>query len=264
MTTIEYPLGGVSLHAHLGLPTNLDDRYVSELQGPIVDIHTCLLDATDDDFAISLQNMSAQERDRTAKLVFPEHQRRFARSHHALRQILAGYCNVPIHELTISFGVYGRPHMSLTEAALDFSFSHSGRWAVVAVSSQSLVGIDIECLAEMDSANLPLGVLTSTERLALKTHRTIDKQLTFFDYWTAKESFMKLNGLGLQLQPESIEIVWNVDGSGRATTDNTRAELRTLAMSSANLTRLFLTDQLAGCLASKHLPTKINYYRWGW
>ena len=84
---------------------------------------------------------------------------------------------------------------------LQFSISHGGDLAVLAVSDQS-VGVDVEpCTREASPAVLQK-VLTENERQWLK-----EENGAFARLWTRKESVMKADGRGLALAPASFEVL---------------------------------------------------------
>jgi 4'-phosphopantetheinyl transferase len=75
-------------------------------------------------------------------LEHPDKGRRRELAHLAERQLLAAYLRVDEHALQFQRGAYGKPH--LAQEPLRFNLSHSGAWAVLAVSRDLEVGIDIQ------------------------------------------------------------------------------------------------------------------------
>lgn len=111
----------------------------------------------------------------------------------------AGYKDFP---LSFSLGDNGKPYLS--DGSIYFSISHSGNWAVCAVSDCE-IGCDIEKIRPVD--------LKLSCRFTAKEHDYImsanpDEQLgLFFRCWTLKESFMKATGRGLSLPLNEFQIV---------------------------------------------------------
>lgn len=87
-----------------------------------------------------------------------------------------------------------------------FNLSHSGDYVMCAVSELE-VGCDIQ---KMDKADMRLAERFFTER---EYHAIADlpteeeRRDMFYRYWTLKESFMKVTGLGMQLALNAFEIL---------------------------------------------------------
>ena len=87
-----------------------------------------------------------------------------------------------------------------------FNLSHSGDYVMCAVSG-SEVGCDIQ---KIDKADIKLAERFFTER---EYHAIADlpteeeRKDMFYRYWTLKESFMKVTGLGMQLALNAFEIL---------------------------------------------------------
>lgn len=103
----------------------------------------------------------------------------------------------------IRLGENGKPF--LENGKTHFSLSHSGKWAICAVSEHE-IGCDVEKIAE---ANLLLAKRFFTEKESaeiLSRQTEEERNALFFRYWTLKESFQKATGLGFALPMKSFEI----------------------------------------------------------
>jgi 4'-phosphopantetheinyl transferase len=106
----------------------------------------------------------------------------------------------------MEFSEHGRPYL---EGRPDFNISHSGGCVVCAVSDTGKVGIDVERIREIKTADfyryMPEACLAANdnpaERLAL-----------FYDCWTMKESAVKADGRGISIGLGSVRLE-----GGRAT-----------------------------------------------
>jgi len=76
--------------------------------------------------------LSADERTRAARFHFARDRARFLRRRAALRHLLAGYAGREPHALVFAQGAHGKPALPAT--GLEFSLSHSGGYAVLAVT----------------------------------------------------------------------------------------------------------------------------------
>ncbi len=128
-------------------PDNLD------LQPDQVDVWRIALDlapATVKDFESTL---SADESQRAARFHFPVDRNRYTVAHRCLRAILACYLNCEPAQLCFSTNDYGKP--ALEGHDLEFNLSHSGNFALIAVTRGHKVGVDVEHIR----ANLDLELL---------------------------------------------------------------------------------------------------------
>ncbi|MCB5165492.1 4'-phosphopantetheinyl transferase superfamily protein [Streptomyces bambusae] len=92
---------------------------------------------------------------------------------------------------------HGKPVVGTAGAGLDFSVSHTGGLAVVAVSDRP-VGVDVEDTTA--GAQPPAAALTERER------ETCPGYAGFARLWTRKEAVLKAAGKGLAVHPGRIEL----------------------------------------------------------
>lgn len=93
---------------------------------------------------------------------------------------------------------HGKPVVEDAGPGLDFSLSHAGELAVVAVSDRS-VGLDVE---DATAGERPLdAALTERERAACPDYAG------FARLWTRKEAVLKAVGKGLAVHPGRIEVL---------------------------------------------------------
>jgi 4'-phosphopantetheinyl transferase len=90
------------------------------------------------------------------------------------------------------YGKFGKPQV---EGLPEFSIAHAGDWVLCAVSSDGVVGIDLEPL--QGRAQLPgwRTVFDAHERAAARTPRAV------LAIWTRKEAVLKAAGAGLAELP---------------------------------------------------------------
>lgn len=101
-------------------------------------------------------------------------------------------------ESELQTGKYGKPCAPGYPA---FNLSHSGEWCLLAMGEAD-VGADIE---QIDESNLVIAptVFTKGERAWMDA----DPLERFHVLWTLKESVVKATGLGLNLRPDSFEVL---------------------------------------------------------
>lgn len=98
----------------------------------------------------------------------------------------------------IKLNAHGKPYI---ENGSFFNLAHSGNFVVLAVDSKP-VGVDIEQHKERNFEAIARISFHEKERALLK--RSSDRQKTFYELWTLKESYMKAVGRGFNLPPTSF------------------------------------------------------------
>jgi 4'-phosphopantetheinyl transferase len=93
---------------------------------------------------------------------------------------------------------HGKPRLA-GRSDLDFSLSHSGELALIAVASGRRVGADVERVRpRTDVLAIARGSLSARERQMLESLETAEaRRGAFFDCWTRKEAYLKGLGTGL-------------------------------------------------------------------
>jgi 4'-phosphopantetheinyl transferase len=149
--------------------------------------------------------LTSDEQARSNRFVHREHQRRFIAGRSQLRQILGLLSGKPADELRFHYGAYGKPDILGTHS-LHFSMAHSDGVGVVATCAVAPVGVDLEIMSPHEE--VAERVLSENELRVLRACSG-DRAELFLKYWTGKEAFLKLWGIGLSLEPKTIEIDWN-------------------------------------------------------
>lgn len=83
-----------------------------------------------------------------------------------------------------------------------FNISHSGEY-VICVLSDNEVGCDIEYIRDIDLKIAKKYFNNDEYQSIINSNNKLD---TFYRYWTLKESYIKLLGLGLNLELDSFKI----------------------------------------------------------
>lgn len=153
--------------------------------------------------------LSEEERDRAERYHFPADRQRFTYFHAMMRRLLASVLSkgTDARELRFQAGEFGKPWL-VDVPQLHFNLSHSQDQAVLAATWIGPVGIDVERVDdEFPVQEIAREYFVGEERAAIENAPTKDQRtLRFFQYWTAKEAVMKVTGLGMSLEPRSIEL----------------------------------------------------------
>lgn len=108
--------------------------------------------------------------------------------------------------LQFGTGEFGKPYL-LGHPGLHFNLSHSGGWVVCAVSS-SPVGIDVEEIRPVDF-DIARRFFSRSEYDDLMQREPADRLDRFYNLWTVKESYVKMNGHGLSQPLDAFEVCWS-------------------------------------------------------
>lgn len=152
------------------------------------------LDLPPADLSALAQTLSPDEQQRSQRYYFQRDRHRFIAGRGTLRQILSQYTAQPPQQLQFTYSQKGKP--ALIESSLQFNVSHSHQLGLIAISLLP-IGIDIEHLRPTSVLQLAQRYFHPQEYDFL-TSLPIEKQLTtFFQFWTAKEAYLKGTGEGL-------------------------------------------------------------------
>lgn len=153
--------------------------------------------------------LSPDEQEKAARF-YHEHDRRhsiIARS--MLRAILARYLDCAPSALRFSYSAFGKPELRLRplDPPLRFNLSHSKDLALVAVTLDCAIGIDLEWVRkELLGEQIAERFFSAAEVSSLRALPHTSQVEAFFNCWTRKEAYIKARGLGLSLPLESFDV----------------------------------------------------------
>jgi 4'-phosphopantetheinyl transferase len=160
------------------------------------------LDATSEELRALEAWLSPAEVKRADRFFFQRHRRRYVVARARLRQLLGQRLGVAPQDIALVYGANGKPR--LADEAMRFSVSHSGEIALFAFSEAREVGVDIEAVRPIDSADtIAAHILSRGELRAYAAAR--DKVAAFLRFWTRKEALAKALGDGLSIPLEKLE-----------------------------------------------------------
>ena len=162
---------------------------------------------------VELAVLSAHERQRAERFVFPRDSRRFRAAHVALRLALAERIGVNAGAIRFVEGPFGKPAIE-GEPACAFNLTHSGDVALIALADGAEIGVDAEVMRVVDDATaLARRHFTTAECAQLEHAAESQRDLVFLRCWTRKEACLKAIGSGLSIAPETFEA--GADGASR-------------------------------------------------
>lgn len=169
--------------------------------------------------------LSSDEQERASRFHFDEHRDAYVVAHGMLRRILSGYCDgQSAEELVFTVGEYGKP--ALEHSTIEFNLSHSGDYALLAVSRGGSVGVDIERWnAEIEHLDLAHHCFSPAERRALQGLDAVKEELVggFFAAWSRKEAYLKARGDGVAHGLDHFDVTLEPSLAARLIEDRTDA-----------------------------------------
>ena len=180
---------------------------VLDLASHQVDIWRVRLDLQADSLKTLETTLSADEIQRADH--FQGDKDRFIAAHGCLRDILARYQHGEPGQLTFSANDNGKPALStdLSKRRMDFNLSHSEDLALVAVTWERKVGVDLERIRQgISSQVIARQYFSRSEVAELLGLPSEQREVGFFNCWTRKEAYIKAQGLGLSLPLESFDV----------------------------------------------------------
>ena len=142
----------------------------SPIRTPIVELHLWRAWLDSGGWRVA-GDLPAAERDRAAGIERSEARERWVASRWALREVLGLYLEREPAEIELRFGSRGKPMLAGGDGSLRFNLSHSGELALIAVTGEREVGVDIQRIGSR-----PAG---------------------FYAEWTRREAVAKCHGVGL-------------------------------------------------------------------
>ncbi len=163
--------------------------------------------------------LAADEIERANRFRFPRHRRRFLVGRAFLRVLLARYRADAPERVRFVYGDKGKPALDPSQGAplkanapLSFNLSNSGDRAVIAVTRDQALGVDLEVLRPMpDAETIAERFFSRPERLALRAVPSTAKSEAFFRCWTRKEAYIKAVGDGLSMPLDRFDVSLNDD-----------------------------------------------------
>ena len=155
------------------------------------------------------QTFSTDERTKAEAFRFPKDRSQFIVSRGALRAILSRYLNLNPRILCFDYNPYGKPSLIAAQGGniLRFNLSHSRGMALIAITKNRDIGVDIEginpnfpCLEIAEKFFSPL------ENSVLRSLPDHLQPTAFFTCWTRKEAYIKAVGKGLSIPLNGFDV----------------------------------------------------------
>ena len=207
--------------------------------------------------------LSADERARAARFRDPRLRARFAAARGALRSVLGLYLDTPAAALRFEYGAHGKPHLASPQNPhrVAFNLSHSGPVALIAITSDRAVGIDVERIRPgVEVMALAERFFCAEEAREIRRLAPALRVQAFHACWTRKEAVIKAWGDGLFARLNGFRVSTEPAGPARLlSTDRGPAEA-----SRWSLADLATEAGYRAALAVEGHSGRLHYYRWCW
>ncbi len=182
--------------------------------GATVDVLRVRLDMPQSALAAMRATLSDEEAHRAGQFRFDADRDRYVAARGALRQILGCCAQVHPADVHLALGEHGKPELGAEHSRIDlhFNLAHSGDRALMALSSASEVGVDLERVRDdLDHQAIAERFLGPAHALALRKVPQAERPECFTLAWTRTEACAKASGLGLGLAlAQADERDWEV------------------------------------------------------
>ncbi len=147
--------------------------------------------------AADVSALSEDEMNRANRFLRAEDRARYMLTRAALRRLLGEATGASPEKLAFALGPYGKPALAGAET-LHFNVSHSGALALIGVSSNHPIGVDIELMREnVDELALARSFFCAEEHGLLASLEGAAQLAAFYRIWTCKEAVLKAFGVGI-------------------------------------------------------------------
>ena len=141
--------------------------------------------------------LPAAERRRAEQIRRPGGREEWVAARLALRDVLSRYLDAAPGAIRLQAGGHGKPGLA-GDGPLEFNLSHSGGLALVAVSAERELGVDVERIEPRhDFLALAARALGPDAVAALQATVGEERAHAFYDLWVRHEARLKCGGGGL-------------------------------------------------------------------
>ena len=149
-----------------------------------------------DELSSFFDRLSSTNRKKVNNLINEKDKIRTALGELLVKYLLVNIKKMDIDQIKLNFTEYGKPFID--EKNIYFNISHSGGY-VVCVINDSKIGIDIEKVKSIDFKVISKTYFSNEENNIISKYKGKKQLYYFYLLWTLRESYLKLDGRGLNL-----------------------------------------------------------------
>ena len=153
--------------------------------------------------------LSEDEKQRATRLRSEKDRKRFVVSRGLLRENLGRYMDTNPADISFKYNRHGKPAINddLNSANIKFNVSHSRDLAIYAVCLNKEIGVDVEYIRDVGSADKIIErFFTEDEKRYYYSLPEDSKRHAFFTLWTRKEAYSKARGMGIGLPLKDFDL----------------------------------------------------------
>ena len=151
--------------------------------------------------------LDRQEQDRALQFKVRVPRDEFVVSHAFVRLALGKYLHVDPRDVQFRVSSNGKPEL-IGNGPLRFNLSHTHNAAVLAITRNRPVGVDVERIREdLDCMKLAERFFSTKEVNWLRSQPRTEMAKSFYGCWTAKEAYMKATGTGLSAPLAGFSVI---------------------------------------------------------
>lgn len=152
------------------------------------------------------RTLEPDELDRAARFHFEKHRRHFIVGRGFMREVIGRYLQADAEALRFSYGTYGKPALA-SEHTLRFNLSHSGEVALLGVTLDAELGIDVERVRpDFATGDIARRYFSRVEVADFDALPAEEQAEAFFRCWTRKEAYIKAIGKGLSQPLDAFDV----------------------------------------------------------
>ena len=176
------------------------------LETGTVHVWRIALNQEDDRLERFRRTLEAGELERAGRFHFDKDRRHFIVARGFLRSVVARYLGSQPEALRFEYGAYGKPALG-TEHTLRFNLSHSNEVALLAVSLDADIGVDVEHIrADFASEDIARRYFSRAEVEVFNALPPEERVAAFFRCWTRKEAYIKAIGKGFSQSLSAFDV----------------------------------------------------------
>ena len=175
--------------------------------------------------SLYLDWLTPEEKTRYGRYMFQKDADLYLLTRALCRKVLSQYADVKPVEWAFQANQYGKPsiHHPIEARHIHFNLTNTPGFVACMVSDRYPVGVDAEAI-DRKSTTLEIAkrFFSQREFEELKTHPEQARTARFFHYWTLKEAYIKVRGMGMSIpladfsmvedEEQRIQVVHHTEG----------------------------------------------------
>ena len=204
--------------------------------------------------------LSADELTRADRCRTPHPQYQFVITRAILRMLLSRYMKVRPAQLQFETQLKGKPALiTASSFPIQFNVSHTRGMALIALTTQHAVGIDVEWTdRNVQDRDIAQRYFSARESAYLASQAPLERTSKFFSFWTCKEAYLKMQGKGITEGLAQCELSIDLDKPEVRLSHPDQQSLK----ENYSLYRIGAGDEHVGAVALACPSAQISFWDW--